>query len=58
MQLLLGLTKTNHVLDELVPEENQAAFGVMEMTVLGELDDAGFEVVIDLLAHLGLDGFL
>lgn len=49
--------KTDHVFNELIPEENQAAFGVLEIAIASELNDAGLEVVIDLLAHFGFDGF-
>ena len=50
-----ALTKTDHVLDELAPEEKQAAFRILEVAVSGEPDDACGEVVIHLLAHFALD---
>jgi hypothetical protein len=34
-----GSAKTDHVFDELIPEEEQTAFGVLEIAFSGELDD-------------------
>ena len=56
--LRIRSAKADHVFDKLVPEIDQAALRVLEVSVSGELDDAGFEVVIDLLPHLVLDAFL
>ncbi len=56
--LRIRSAKADHVFDKLVPEIDQAALGVLEVSVSSELNDAGFEVVIDLLPHLFLDAFL
>jgi hypothetical protein len=56
--LRIHSAKADHVFNKLIPEIDQTAFGVLEVSVSGELDDAGFEVVIDLLPHLVLDAFL
>lgn len=56
--LRIHSAKADHVFNKLIPEIDQTALGVLEVSVSGELDDAGFEVVIDLLPHLVLDAFL
>ena len=50
------LAQPDHVLDELTPEEKQAAVGVFEMAVAGEADDAGGKVELDLVAHFAFEG--
>ena len=47
--------KPHHVLEKLQPQEKQAALGILEVTVLSQADDAGLEVMINLLAHFRFD---
>lgn len=53
---MLALAKADHVLDELPPEKKKSAFGVAEMTILGEVDDAVGEVMLELAAHFPFNG--
>lgn len=50
--------ESDHVFYELDPEKKEASFGVFEVAVAGEADDAGAEVVLYLAAHFGFDAVL
>ena len=56
--MALSLAQTNHILDELLPQETKSTEGIAKFTIVSDGDDTGVEVVADLNTHVILYFFV
>ena len=56
--MVMILAEANHILDELLPKKTKAAERITEFSIVGDGDNAGVQIVADLLTHIIFDLFV